>query len=581
MSVSTPLTPRDTLRELCSDYFHGLIPTEAYRRRRAALLDSVVLGTPAPPLEESRSETATRPQPIPASSPTAGPPSSLPRQALWRRKGTVAGIAAGVVVLVLAVVALRNDDEVVPVAQPASQPSQEAPVAVGAPVVTEGYAFIERFLADGEWTESSFSAFLFEWDQLSDAQQDALRYGPEFRTLADALKKRALEESALADPADRKAVASLRLITSFARELGIDPGIVELAARAPVRTTEEPTAPAASTDTVASTPPVVAAAQSPDVDVRPPTPPAEADRTAMAALPEPEKKTAPASALPRVESAPPAVQPTIAATPAATETPVAESSHASGRPCRKEVVASMPLPAPDRRSCFDVVGGDARGPLLVVLPAGELTMGSNDDETQKPPHQVKIASPFAMSVQEISVGEYRRFCTAAGGACALPGTDRDGFPVTGVSWTDAVEYTKWLSRESGATYRLPTEAEWEFAARGGTDTRYPFGNDVDLSQAVFGRGPNDQAMPRSGAIVPNGFGLRHLVGNVGEWVADSWHPDHGSAPVDGSARTDGDSRHVVRGGDFAQPKSGITSASRRGGDPQGDARTGFRVIREL
>jgi formylglycine-generating enzyme required for sulfatase activity len=131
-----------------------------------------------------------------------------------------------------------------------------------------------------------------------------------------------------------------------------------------------------------------------------------------------------------------------------------------------------------------------------------------------------------------------------------------------VAWSDTKEYVAWLSRRTGKTYRLLSEAEWEYAARGATTTRYAFGDTISKSQAQF----NAPKTVEVGPFPANGFGLHDLHGNVREWVEDAWHPNYESTPVDGSVWFGRDKATVlgiVRGGawDFSYPRR-LRSASR-------------------
>ncbi|MBO0766976.1 MAG: formylglycine-generating enzyme family protein, partial [Hyphomicrobiaceae bacterium] len=144
---------------------------------------------------------------------------------------------------------------------------------------------------------------------------------------------------------------------------------------------------------------------------------------------------------------------------------------------------------------------------MVVLAAGESTMGSNEYDSEKPPHRVKIARPFAVGKFEVTFAEWE--ACAAGGGCTGNRTPGDGGwgkgrrPVVNVSWHDAKEYVAWLSRKTGKTYRLLSEAEWEHAARAGTTTRYAFGDSIANSQAQYGVDKTAEV----GTFAPNAWGL--------------------------------------------------------------------------
>ena len=198
-------------------------------------------------------------------------------------------------------------------------------------------------------------------------------------------------------------------------------------------------------------------------------------------------------------------------------------------------------------------------PEMVVLPAGRFRMGCVsgafcfDDEL--PVREVRLSS-FALSKHEVTFAEYDRFAAATG---RDPPDDRDWGrgrrPVIGVSWEDAAAYADWLSEETGEAYRLPSEAEWEYAARAGTTTSYGWGPFMGRNQAnCDGCGSRWDATRTApvGSFAGNPWGLHDMHGNVWEWVADCWHADYAGAPSDGSAWTHGGNcnTRVVRGGSW-------------------------------
>ena len=199
-------------------------------------------------------------------------------------------------------------------------------------------------------------------------------------------------------------------------------------------------------------------------------------------------------------------------------------------------------------------------PEMMPLPAGTFRMGcvSGRDcyDDEQPVHTVTIVRPFALSKYEVTFEEYERFTEA---------TDRDrpddeGWgrgrrPVINVSWDDAQAYVAWLSSETGARYRLPSEAEWEYSARAGTATAYSWGNDIGNHRAncdgCGSRWDNEMTAP-VGSFGANAWGLHDLHGNVWEWVEDCWHYSYAGAPADGSAWTSGGEcgGRVLRGGSW-------------------------------
>jgi formylglycine-generating enzyme required for sulfatase activity len=231
----------------------------------------------------------------------------------------------------------------------------------------------------------------------------------------------------------------------------------------------------------------------------------------------------------------------------------------------------------------------ARGcPAMVVIPSGAFVMGSaREKEFEDPPHQVAIDKPFAVSKFEITFDDWNA-CVNYGDCSRRLSDGRRGHgqqPVATVEWTDAKRYAAWLSRMTGKTYRLLSEAEWEYAARAGTQSAYPWGDEVGNGNAnCTDCGSQFDFAAPTGSFAPNAFGLYDMNGNVSEWVEDVWHSNYKGAPSDGSARVAGftlDDR-VVRGGSFVETANEIHSASRRPSDPDNHSPFyGFRIARTL
>jgi formylglycine-generating enzyme required for sulfatase activity len=238
-------------------------------------------------------------------------------------------------------------------------------------------------------------------------------------------------------------------------------------------------------------------------------------------------------------------------------------------------------------------------PEMIVIPPGKFMMGSlvtekgrydYEDDGYGHQHKVTIAKPFAVSKYEVTFAEWDA-CVAVGG-CPRGGMSQDqGWgrgtqPVINVNWEEARQYAAWLSRMTGKPYRLLSEAEWEYAARAFTQTRFSWGNNVGRGNASCyecgSRWDYKQPAP-VGSFKPNSFGLYDMHGNVWEWVEDCYHPTYEGAPTDGSAWMTGDcSLHFVRGGSWFDAARDIRSAMRYPDD--GGARSfnlGFRVARTL
>jgi len=232
--------------------------------------------------------------------------------------------------------------------------------------------------------------------------------------------------------------------------------------------------------------------------------------------------------------------------------------------------------------CRDKIEGVGNGPTMVVIRSGEFTMGGKNKDEQ-PAHKVTINSHFAMSVHEISFGEYDMFCQSKNTSCPNQPWSGKDYPVVNITHSDATTYTEWLSEKTGQSYRLPSEAEWEYAARAGTKSEYPFGDEILITNAVFSDKKKLSApLPKSDRTInKNKFRLYHMVGNVREWVADTWHDGYSGAPVDGSAYVDtGANQYLVRGGSYADPAEALRSGARQK-LLSADNYTGFRVLQEL
>jgi formylglycine-generating enzyme required for sulfatase activity len=284
----------------------------------------------------------------------------------------------------------------------------------------------------------------------------------------------------------------------------------------------------------------------------------------------------------------------------------------------------------------DSFAGGGEGPAMVVIPVGSFLMGSPDDEdgrrtNEGPQFRVRFDHGFALAQSEITVAEFRRFVEAAkyrtraeetggspvydersGSMRERSGVDwrkdesgqtaGDNQPVVHVGWDDAVAYARWLAEQTGRAYRLPSEAEFEYALRAGGTTRYPWGNAAPSPPLANVSTTGDRSRSRrewSNALpgttdgffgiapvrqyAANEFGLHDLAGNVSEWVEDCWHSSYSRAPSDGRAWVNpGCVRRVVRGASWASGPEQVRSAYRLSIAPGTTSpRVGFRVARDL
>lgn len=263
-------------------------------------------------------------------------------------------------------------------------------------------------------------------------------------------------------------------------------------------------------------------------------------------------------------------------------------------------------------------------PQMVVIYSGRFDMGSPDSENGRekdegPAHSVKIAE-FAIGKTEITRGQFAKFVKetrySTGDKCWTlengkyeerkgnwrePGYPQDdNNPVVCINWNDAQAYVKWLSRKTGKKYRLPTEAEWEYAARGGTGTARYWGSNPD-DACAYANGADKTAEEKIqgatswsvhhctdgfaytapvGHFKPNAFGLNDMLGNVWEWTGDIYHANYNGAPTNGSAWQGGGDKRLLRGGSWNNSPSDVRAATRYKSDPGlRFSSFGFRVVR--
>ena len=214
-------------------------------------------------------------------------------------------------------------------------------------------------------------------------------------------------------------------------------------------------------------------------------------------------------------------------------------------------------------------------PEMVLVPKGEFMMGSPQGEAERydnesPQHKVTISKPFAVGKYDVTFDEWEA-CVSGGGCTSNRNPSDQGWgkgkrPVINVTWAAAREYVQWLSRKTGKDYRLLTEAEWEYAARARTQTRYYWGNDVGRGKANCngcGSQWDGKQTAEVGQFQPNDFGLYDMAGNVWQWTEDCWNENYNNAHGDGSALTTGDcSRRVIRGGSWNDSPWFLRAAAR-------------------
>jgi formylglycine-generating enzyme required for sulfatase activity len=544
------------LRQLVGDYYQGLISPDSYRQQRAELLDNIGAqvdeqsNTRTNKKKNSVAEAASAAKPALASS---GVPGSAPGS---RTSVIIAASIAAIVIVGLVVATQLFEIDIAP----ELDAKQEA--AVPESGIARGDALIEEFLSRNDWSPDGLSNFRNAWRALDDGQRRLATEGSSYRKLTTMLNQRIREEIALGAAAGSDRLGSLE---GFAETLGVP----YRGALPPVanRVTQEDT----SMRVNSHEKPVVTETVAADEAAEPIEP-----ITSEAGPPVSE--TPPTSIAKQAidEAGPPIEVPASDPNPESLES--ANPAVAVDDPCTPEIAETR------RPYCQDMLSGGSKGPPLVVLPVGSFQMGNDGVDTESPAHLVEIAKNIAMSRFEITADEFAEYCAATGSSCpdSVWGGDH---PVVSVSWDDAVAYTDWLSETTGFRYRLPSEAEWEFAARAGTLSPYSFGDSITPSAAFSSEnGAAESPLPRTDrSINRNPFRLYHMSGNVREWTMDAWYPDYENARLDGSARShEAEALRVVRGGSFTDPGHKLRSAAREPLDrAHRDTVTGFRVVREV
>jgi len=251
-----------------------------------------------------------------------------------------------------------------------------------------------------------------------------------------------------------------------------------------------------------------------------------------------------------------------------------ESARASQAPpqsgAREQVAVATPPPAATAPSPAAPTAREFRDceqcPALVTLRGGQFEMGSLADASEHPVHRVQLAA-FALGKYELTQREWKA-CVAAGACSGSPrvAAENDRLPMMDLSWDDAAQYVQWLRGLTGKPYRLPSEAEWEYAARAGATTPYPWGKEIGIARAnCSGCGGNyDPKLPAAvGSFPPNAWGLYDMLGGVAEWTEDCWHKNYEGAPANGSAWPAPRCRErVLRGGSWKNPPTDLTVSSR-------------------
>jgi formylglycine-generating enzyme required for sulfatase activity len=590
----------ERLRSLARDYHEGRIDLRAYRSLRAPLLDSLVLTSASAPTVEItqprapawQSEAITRPgkpgtAPVRAQLTELGSnqvetsPASNPSNRNLLRFGVIAIV---IVVVAIATVSLW----------PSKNTSSSGNSVSDASAGTESDRIrdaVGAFTDRNDWGDgrlTTLNASLLE----SGGENIALiAHEAGFQRCVDELRRRLKEQQALSSTpltADTSPLAALAVTVGL--DLNSPDAAIHIAALPPPQ--------AASTDT--STEPLSRRGQSTGKAT------AGADATAASggsaitlagsASPTSTATATPTSARATSPSQAPAEAAHLASNLQAMSLPAASSGVTTGSairsssqvssantpssddPCRTDLVGSR------RPLCHDTLPNGTDAPLLALVPAGAFDMGSTSASEEQPVHRVTLREPFAISIYEVSQGEFKQYCEQTGKPCTQQPWTGDDYPVVNVSWDDARAYTEWLSSVTHRRYSLPTEAQWEYAARAGRTGLFPSGDALSPTDAYYSLlNKQTTAARRSQKFNANAFRLVHTLGNVREWVEDSWATNFTGAPADGSAMNAATATmRVVRGGSYTDGAARLRLSLREGLAPATrDTTTGFRIVRDL
>lgn len=306
------------------------------------------------------------------------------------------------------------------------------------------------------------------------------------------------------------------------------------------------------------------------------------------------------AAAPTTTPAPQAAKPAAPAAPAAPTAPANAAAQEHPRPAPTPSTPNAPPAAAaaaavavaQKPAIHPPTAGESRDcatcPIMIPVPAGAFAMGSNtDDPSEKPVHHVTIGAPFAIGKFPVTVDQWNA-CVAANACQKLTpeNNPNKAAPARDLSWDDAQQYVKWLGKITGKPYRLPTEAEWEYADRGGTATKYWWGDQMHKGSANCkdcGDPWHKEGPEAAGSFAPNPLGLYDMNGGVWEWTADCWHNSYQGAPVDGHAwDSPGCDMRVIRGGSWREGGDYMLSATRfKYSSGVRQSQDGLRVVKDL
>ncbi|MDJ0908258.1 MAG: formylglycine-generating enzyme family protein [Woeseiaceae bacterium] len=557
------------LARLYREYYANRLSLADYRYQRGMLLDSLVAEEFPPDVESEEDITISRGEPETAAPEPAPEPPKESRGTRWPMVAAVIVVLFGGTVYVVTTQLDQSGD----VPQPAASDSAPAVAAPDVEPLTApdiyvppdvGQRLVETFLADDDWSIESLQRFLDAWVSLPASDRIVAKGAVWFEPLADRLEYEIDEAVEFASAPD----SDVQLQQLYATAVGL--GLTELAPdnwKPGLAARSVPQQEAAE----ARSPSVSPVAEEPIVDQTIVDEGGANELTANETIADEsivdeiiadetmDEETMVDEAIVDEAVVEGAVdsQPEQAAVDVGDPVDPAGAVDAAARivPLENEDACRAEQLQTRRRSCFDLLVSGGQGPSMRVIPSGAVA-------------DVTVDTPFAISTMEVSRSEFLAFCEATGTECPADPWPGENMPMVNVSRADAQAYSDWLSAETGYAYRLPTEAEWEYAARGGSTTDYPFGGQITAGLARYSSITTyDSPLPREDRTTQrNEFGLWHVIGNVREWV------DSSAAGGEG----------VTRGGSYADDADGLRISLRQPmSASERDAMTGFRVVREL
>ena len=579
------------VRKLAWDYYLGKLEShDEFRRRRSLVINATISGTPMPEFDSvtglSEQSDVTETPATSIAQPTASTPNNTapePESSLVTsgNSGRIVAIATLSVVTLVAAVGyfLFSGDEAnqLPPSQSIAAASQPLPAPLQVALSS---------LQNNGWSSLAANDFLNAWQSLSNQSKTKLRESPSISAVTEQVAVRSAELITMAGAGIAITGAEKMLINDLALALGFSQP------QWPKPTIEKSVSPIAQVSNATDSP------AEPGASANSPTQTSESDAAIASVTPLVTAGMVATEThidnikLPAVSTNQSAPQPAIPEQePATKPAPIKQKLATLTKPNKPSRPASIVMSEQEGcsaqmvnlrvRTCRDFLSRKVRAPRMVVMPSGNFTMGDPRRPLESPTIEVTIPSTLAISSHEISFREFLIYCKNSSTPCPTnDGGDRHQ-PVVGVSWQEAANYTAWLSERTGKQYRLPSEAEWEYAARAGTQTTYPFGDKLMVTEARFSERNRTATEPLSNsyqAVNPNQFQLYHMVGNVREWVADAWQDHHDTQISNGLARN-GSGQRVVRGGSFADSPEQLRSSARQPLDANSrDRFTGFRIV---